>query len=423
MSFIDGYMHKTAQDTEYELSDLKGLQDIAKDLGDSYYENYRRAWEDGRNPYSTGDTVDSSSNGTTRNMETTPTGTASRDQAIKKHWEFIHQMDKDLAEGRREWEEYKKKWHSPQTASPDSTSTESSRAAILRGGKVNPNLALPKYWLKLSGVDKVNWLRDNGYPEWMTLMGAVPNAYMANGQISDDMVYRTRPPGYRKTYSDHIMDQLDAAARAQGADERPEGWNDLDYRVDKQASLDGYMTKVSQESWTADDFLQAVRYAETKDFKDPWIRTTHMPTGGSSAYGPLQIGRKALDLRDKHSPYYAGKLLDKKIVDRFLDHQKKLLYHGGPSGRARKDYNPIYDYGGSGNYAFSPQLKQEYWKLGRHLVNADFKRSGGDVDKFIKYWYATDDPEAFQEYKDRFMTRLGQIRAARSRQQQQQQRG
>ena len=65
----------------------------------------------------------------------------------------------------------------------------------------------------------------------------------------------------------------------------------------------------------------AIAQAETGSFKNKFIRTTHAPTGGSTAYGPMQItGQTLKDMYARHPKNFP----DTKYTESLISQSKQV---------------------------------------------------------------------------------------------------
>jgi len=183
--------------------------------------------------------------------------------------------------------------------------------------------------------------------------------------------------------------------------------------MNKQAFLDGYMGKEADYSDVpVSKLYDALSEVETGSWENPWRRTSHMPPGGSSAYGPVQIGLKSEDLVDSGTPYYNPDLQDE--ANRYLDHRDKLLYHGDEEDLP--DYDPRYDYStrkdltqGVGDYYKNRRLQEEYKKIAHWLIKRDWERSKGDIDEFSRRWYSNTSRSGSETHKRRLRAALERV--------------
>ena len=129
------------------------------------------------------------------------------------------------------------------------------------------------------------------------------------------------------------------------------------------------------------DLYSAIQEAETGHLKgdDKWIRTT--ATGsGSSAYGPVQINKAALTGIGYGDVGFSEEE-DKWIKDTYLPQMDLFLEHGG---EAMTPGNERYDYGGMGD--FTEDDRGMYESVANRLMNFEYDRVGGDMNKFIHAW-------------------------------------
>ena len=95
-----------------------------------------------------------------------------------------------------------------------------------------------------------------------------------------------------------------------------------------------------------------------------WIRTTHEPVDGSTAFGPIQITGKLLRGVVKNDPDFYAK--HKAYIDNvLLPMYKKFSYYGREP--QRQGYHVRYDYGGYGD-AHTPEMRAAYEKMSKDLI-------------------------------------------------------
>ena len=121
-----------------------------------------------------------------------------------------------------------------------------------------------------------------------------------------------------------------------------------------------------------------------KEGYNPWIRTKATGTG-SSAFGPVQLtggqGSMMANVAGGYTNIGATPEEIEWIKSRYLPQAGKFLQYGGDDmieGMER------YDYGGTGD--FSDIDKQMYENVANKLISSEYKRTGGDMDKFIQSW-------------------------------------
>lgn len=141
-------------------------------------------------------------------------------------------------------------------------------------------------------------------------------------------------------------------------------------------------------------------HAETGSEKNPYIRTRVKPKGGSTAFGPVQITKTLADdyvkrgkVSKESAEYY------KKRLEPMFNNFNK---HGGNKGKI-KDYDPDYDYGGSGKFDGKKE-GENYKKFAHELIEAKIQESKGDENKFIQSWRGKgekDDPEYYKRYRSK----------------------
>lgn len=143
---------------------------------------------------------------------------------------------------------------------------------------------------------------------------------------------------------------------------------------------------------TASQMATALQGAETpRDvFPDPWIRTTHAPAGGSTAFGPLQItGTLAKDFMTNPAKKDWINPTNRSFLTNFVAQAKQF----GKFGRnpTAKGYSPRYDYGGIGDLTNATD-RASYTSMGhdmvRYQMNDALKRGGNPVTEFLKNWHS-----------------------------------
>lgn len=114
-------------------------------------------------------------------------------------------------------------------------------------------------------------------------------------------------------------------------------------------------------------FYNAVQFAETGSFKNPWIRATTAGKEGSSAYGPVQITqKKALDYLDRFPKAMASSSAFYKNTLGPM-HANFLEYGREPN---KPGYDPKWDYGGYGK-VLTPAEKAAYRNMGLNMMRID----------------------------------------------------
>jgi hypothetical protein len=134
-----------------------------------------------------------------------------------------------------------------------------------------------------------------------------------------------------------------------------------------------------------DRFYDAFQNAETGKIKDPWIRTKVNIAPGSSAYGPVQITRGLVD-KSEAQGLFKGTSIE-SWVDDFQKQGDMFLYHGNMKGKI-PDYDPNYDYGGSGH--LNTDKDKANYKIMSDLLLKDawkgVKNTKNPVENLIKVW-------------------------------------
>lgn len=139
---------------------------------------------------------------------------------------------------------------------------------------------------------------------------------------------------------------------------------------------------------------KAIVKAETGSFKNPWIRTTHAPEGGSTAFGPAQLTRTtALDflnrglIREENQPFL------KEVM--FPMYDKFNKYGNEPNVEG---YDPAYDYGGTGN--FDPKYQEQYNALAKDVLEDMQKKTPKGTIQRWRGKSPEQDPRYFKEALD-----------------------
>jgi len=88
----------------------------------------------------------------------------------------------------------------------------------------------------------------------------------------------------------------------------------------------------------------ALQQAETGSFENKFIRTTHRPKGGSTAWGPGQItGSTARDMLARHPVFFSDKNYARGVISQS---EKFAMFGAEPN---KKGYDKKWDYGGAGD--------------------------------------------------------------------------
>jgi len=149
------------------------------------------------------------------------------------------------------------------------------------------------------------------------------------------------------------------------------------------------------------NLFSAVANAETGAFKDPFIRTVaNKVPGGSSAYGPLQVtGTLASDYLNRFRNLFDHNEVD--YLKKFTNQAGLFLRHGNMKGKL-PDYNPAFDYGGSG-ILNSPQDKSMYTNVFNKVLGHSYtNRAGGNLNNFLDMWRGKLEPS----YNNKVMQQL-----------------
>lgn len=128
----------------------------------------------------------------------------------------------------------------------------------------------------------------------------------------------------------------------------------------------------------------------------PWIRTQTSPPGGSTAYGPVQIGSGLI--KTYLDPYHAKKAgmsqEDIETLQALRAQGLEFSKHGNEKGNI-PDYNPVFDYGGSGTFTDRGGYKNVAIKMLTDMVN---RRNDGDVYNMLESWRGPTSPNLLKEY-------------------------
>lgn len=147
---------------------------------------------------------------------------------------------------------------------------------------------------------------------------------------------------------------------------------------------------------TASQVAAAVQGAETpRDvFPNPWIRTTHAPASGSTAFGPLQItGTLAKDFMTNPAKKDWINPTNRPFLTNFVEQAKQFAKFGRNPTAA--GYNPIYDYGGTGHLTNAVD-RASYNAMGKDIIRYQMhdalKRGGNPITEFLKNWHSRTEP-------------------------------
>ena len=139
-------------------------------------------------------------------------------------------------------------------------------------------------------------------------------------------------------------------------------------------------------AYNIDDIYNAMAYAETGSFPDPWIRTTARTPQGSSAYGPVGLTggekKKAMMWNIYHDPKLAKdiglKEDERQYVSSFLEQASKFL-----DPVSDEDLS-TYGYGGSGVLR-TKEDKDMYETIAKKLFKYEYEvTSKGNIDEFLR---------------------------------------
>ena len=136
------------------------------------------------------------------------------------------------------------------------------------------------------------------------------------------------------------------------------------------------------------DLYSAIEQAETGHLEgdDKWIRT-QVKGSGSSAYGPVQINKSALTGIGYDDVGFSEEEHN-WIQNTYLPQMDLFLEHGGED---MTPGNERYDYGGKGD--FTEDDRDMYKNVANKLMNFEYKRVGGDMNKFIHAWRGESEEE------------------------------
>ena len=161
------------------------------------------------------------------------------------------------------------------------------------------------------------------------------------------------------------------------------------------------------EGATVDDIYEAFAYAETGSFKDPWIRTTASNVrGGSNAYGPVQMLSSFVSQSAEQKTLEGKRLIDfnekeLEFIKRYEKQGQEFYRHGHMKDNL-PNYNPKFDYGGSGN--MSKTDKKLYENVAKKIIGYELRRTGG-IYNLKRSWRGEEDSDYFKK----FDKKLGQI--------------
>tara|TARA_Y100000310_G_C20324577_1_gene642335 strand:- start:42 stop:638 length:597 start_codon:yes stop_codon:yes gene_type:complete len=170
------------------------------------------------------------------------------------------------------------------------------------------------------------------------------------------------------------------------------------------------------EGATVDDIYRAFAEAETGAYSDSWIRTKDKSGLPSDAYGPVQILSSTMVGATKQRTKEGRSLInfndeELKFIDRYAEQGRKFYKHGKSEGKI-PDYNPTYDYGGSGD--LSERDKKLYESTAKKIIDYELKRVGG-IKNLKREWrfgppekWDEEDP-GFKEYIRKFDEELTSI--------------
>ena len=173
-----------------------------------------------------------------------------------------------------------------------------------------------------------------------------------------------------------------------------------------------------------DNIYNAIAYAETGSFSNPWIRTTASKTG-SSAYGPVQMTGSLLDENlpryDASDPYVGGKSMikfspeEELFLDKYGNQASDFLFFGNDPTRKKSinpktgsSYSENLDYtnkllmggtsGGEG-YSWSDDEKLIYESVAKKMMTYKLNKFDGNIDKFIEDWRGKSEADDLEYYE------------------------
>jgi hypothetical protein len=159
---------------------------------------------------------------------------------------------------------------------------------------------------------------------------------------------------------------------------------------------------------TIDDIYEAFAYAETGGETDPWIRTKGTKgqrkgtQAGSNAYGPVQMLSSYVHNATKQVYRHNNKMIipftsdELSFIDRFKKQGAEFYKHGNKKGT--EGYNPIYEYGASGDMSVSD--RPLYESVAKKIMAYELNRGGGIYN--LKRIWRHGDTSGIREDKDYF---------------------
>ena len=160
------------------------------------------------------------------------------------------------------------------------------------------------------------------------------------------------------------------------------------------------------EGATIDDIYEAFAHAETGGEEDPWIRTKFAPEEGSDAYGPVQMLSSFVSQSAEQKTLEGKRLIDfnekeLEFIKRYEKQGQEFYRHGHMKDNL-PNYDPKFDYGGSGN--ISKTDKKLYESVAKKIIGYELKRTGG-IYNLKRSWRGEEDSDYFKK----FDKKLGQI--------------
>lgn len=149
--------------------------------------------------------------------------------------------------------------------------------------------------------------------------------------------------------------------------------------------------------------------ASSPDSAERFTRTRSIPSTGSSAYGPVQIGSMLGDYTPKNKAFYAGLNPEQKgYMDKLHWQQKEFLHFGKEP--LKPGYQPRYDYGGQGVAGTSVQDRALYRQVTSKILQDVMRKNGGTVQGLIRAWKGNNMPQSHgTAWDQRFKTRMSAL--------------
>ena len=175
--------------------------------------------------------------------------------------------------------------------------------------------------------------------------------------------------------------------------------------LSQEGLTQGVLSKTPENPMGIDKLYKAFSGAETEAFDNPWIRTTFRDAeGGSTAFGPTQLTGSLVRNYLLNKPEI---IEDQEYATAYLQNSQEFAKHGNNEGKM-PNFNPAYDYGGSGGMA-GEEHHAGYEKLSKNIMNdlwAKAKTTDKPLENMIRYWRwgegsdktRADDPEYFKRF-------------------------